>query len=588
MADASEYAAWIVANKEKQGTPEFAKVQAAYEAARQPSESSPAPTKEFLDKERTRSVGPATDGMSGVQKTLAGVVGGLQGAAQAGNQLMSRIPNPFLSKDDQAANQARTDAYAENQRALRSDLTDTTEGKIGDMVGRMIPQSVPLAKAVQVAKLIPKIPMAAKALAGTSLGGALSGLLDNEGANYNPEKQAEIGAVAGPVGSVVGSAAGAVLKPPIKAASEAVKEQVKTLQQQIFRDKAQGVIGGEGPKLIAENLTENPNIRQLTNALAQIPVANAGVVGARERNGEWITRHATQDAGTQVPSMTSSNAKALHDNVNPDAPGGMATGYVPVTGIRRLINQLMQPDQDALGILGLGRPNQQANQAMYGINQITTPNASGMYTPVMKARTLMDVRANLDDEAHNLSKSGQNAIQDAIDATMERHRGPDYPDWLHEYGRSKDIRAAQSMSQQGNAAGVTKSGHLQPEFMASRLGEAVQANPQTPYEKLMVAGGQRMSTPSLAENRSLGTRILMGAPFAGGIAGGVAGGPAAGAGVTAGSLYLAHLLLGTEAGGRYLTGNAQSKLGKLLQDPKTIEMLRRAGIMSGTDVATTD
>jgi hypothetical protein len=88
------------------------------------------------------------------------------------------------------------------------------------------------------------------------------------------------------------------------------------------------------------------------------------------------------------------------------------------------------------------------------------------------------------------------------------------------------------------------------------------------------------------------TRLLMGAsiPGAGALLGGAGGAgsdniPGGAVTGTAGSLALAHLLLGTKGGGRYLTGKASSKAGKALQSEFLRDMLRRSARAGGGELA---
>jgi hypothetical protein len=78
----------------------------------------------------------------------------------------------------------------------------------------------------------------------------------------------------------------------------------------------------------------------------------------------------------------------------------------------------------------------------------------------------------------------------------------------------------------------------------------------------------------------MGAPVLAGAGALGGLAGYGSGSPETGAAVGAGSLGLASALLGTAGGGRYLTGQNKTAVGKALQSEKAKELARLLGVTS--------
>ena len=105
MATADEYAAWIVKNSDKKGTPEFDIVAKAYKLAK-------------IDPKQDPAMSP-TSGMSGMDKFLAGIGKSMYDAGRGVGQLVGAV-----SQDDIKA-----------ARKMDAPLMDTGAGMAGDVAG---------------------------------------------------------------------------------------------------------------------------------------------------------------------------------------------------------------------------------------------------------------------------------------------------------------------------------------------------------------------------------------------------------------------------------------------------------------------
>jgi hypothetical protein len=135
MATADEYAAWIVKNADKKGTPAFDTVAAAY--------------KDSMSNRPTRAV--PTNGSSGLENTVAGVgktftdlaLGAKQrlddGAAYLERKFGGQSINKALGLKNAADIQKETQAAVDEKRRIDAPLMQTTGGKVGAIAGAAIP-----------------------------------------------------------------------------------------------------------------------------------------------------------------------------------------------------------------------------------------------------------------------------------------------------------------------------------------------------------------------------------------------------------------------------------------------------------------
>lgn len=526
-----------------------------------------------------------TDSNNFGQNLLLGVGKNINDTLLGGKQLINSVSgNRLFDKEKLAAEVA-------GNKPANDALTNTAGGVTGDIAASMIGSALPLGWAAKGATMLPKgAQAAAKLLPYVGVGAGQGMLTPDE--KYDPMTQGATGAALGAAGDVIGRVVGRVLKPMQGLIPDAVKQQVALLP--------------ERANLLAENLTDNPYVKSMTNALAQIPGFGSGITKNRANNLEAGTRLITGAAGHEVPAITPTTAAALHDRVAQQT-AAMGEGFVPVSGMRSALTKAKDENSLESMLLGTAKPENQIDSAIQGLREAapaTNSSAVGAtlpqgmpappvaltpgvapYTPIIPARSALTARTELGDQVfrneHGISTSGADAIKEELDKGLRARFGNDFDKALAEHGTSLDVRALQAKP---NA--ITPEGHIRPEEAVKLLPQTEIANPTTPYAKQLGAMADRMATPSLSENRSLAVRMLSGAPMlagagaVGALAGAGSGDVGTGVGVGAGSLGLARLLLGTGAGGRYLTGQNRTAFGKTLQSEKVKELAKLLGATS--------
>lgn len=127
MATADEYAAWIVKNADKKGTPEFQTVAAAYQEASKAETSTPKPSiYERQAQEQSKSP-------FGVANFMPAVGGAMTSAYLGGKQMLMKGADLF---DDGKRANAMIPEIEENRAAMQG-LTTTKMGIAGDVVGNL-------------------------------------------------------------------------------------------------------------------------------------------------------------------------------------------------------------------------------------------------------------------------------------------------------------------------------------------------------------------------------------------------------------------------------------------------------------------
>lgn len=212
MATADDYAAWIVANQSKKGTPEFETVAKAYQLAKS----------EKTQKAEPKTFDP-TEGMSTTEKFLAGAGKAFVDAGRGVGQLVGLVDRKDI---DEA-------------KKLDAPLMNTGAGTVGNIVGNVAAYA-PLA-------VIP----GANTIAGGALVGAGAGALQPVGTDDSRLNNAAIGAAAGgvvPAALKAGKVAKAALIDPFTAAGQ------------------QRIVGGALNRSAADPLQAAANMRSATAA----------------------------------------------------------------------------------------------------------------------------------------------------------------------------------------------------------------------------------------------------------------------------------------------------------------------------------
>ena len=456
-------------------------------------------------------------------------------------------------------------------------LMDTSGGMVGkygtDFASAFLPMGL-AAKAVKGAGMIPGMARAAGV-------GATQGVLTPD-EDYSALEQGGTGAAFGVGGDVAGRAAGRLLKPMQGAMPAYLSEHLGNI--------------GTLPKKLATDLTDSRLVKALTNALSMTP-AGGGVTAARRANSEAVTEAITSAAGLPVKQATPSKMRAIEDNLKQGYERFDRLPDVTLTDIPAELRPVLDTLLKEARIAGATKapstlrstiegsfetiPGKPAGGVMLPDGTMSIPAVPPSTKPVtISAKELLDLRSRASTNAFktddSLTRTANLAIKDALEDQM-----------FNTLPEAERVAFRKLNDQWSTWERIKKAG-VQGEHDTIRAGDYAnqlsknrQVAPRTPLDKLVVSAERTMPTPPLSENRSLMTRVLTGGGLATG-AGMLAGLP--GLAAAAGSLGLAHTLLGTPAGGRYLTGQAQSKVGKALQSDKTLEMLRQLGLAGATTV----
>lgn len=547
---------------------DWSKVPAALDVVNPPMNPAKAKS-DLLDRQLKQEGGADEPGITGLVHNAAAGIGKFGtdqylGVKQALTSLFGGDPTALNTE-------------AAEKKKLDAPLDRSMGGTIGQIGAGTLEAAGPFGAAARVAKMLPAVPgmgIVRGMLPAATVGAGQEVLSPDP--NYNLTNQAEKGAAAGVAGDVLGRVAGRALSPMQSSVPDTVAQYIDTLRKN-FPDS----------KLLAESLTNNSAVKALTNALAQIPGFGSSIKAARIGNLGDVTEAATAKAGFPTRELSEDASKALHGQLDDTYDYFRRAPPMEAPGMPAALAQARNDTDLESRLFGTNKP---ATQLRSAENAMTPPPSTIAMPPgvpppprppvKIPIDTALNVRSDLGDQVFRneagISTRGAEAVRDELDNALTKRFGSIYPETQGQYGASKDIRAVQN-----TPTGITPEGHVRPETLLKQFSDREVANPSTPFTQSIKAAADRWASPALSENRSLMVRLLTGSALVG--AGGVGG--VAGAGAGLGTLALARALLGTEGGGRYLTGQNTSELGKQLQSPKMREFLRLLGT-SATNEAT--
>ena len=600
-------------------------------AAQHPTSGIP---NEFKDRVDPATIDPTKD-MGTVERVIAGISSGVAEKRLGVRQLAA-------SATGTEEEQQRLKTEAGNLEKTNAPLRATTAGGVGNFIGTTAPDILGMTLGGglvrPVVKAISNVGGVVKPLISTlqnALGGAASSVtMPSE--NYDPVQQAKTGALSSVPGAVTGATAARVVNPagakrPDVPQPFLSRPPVGTPPPPIVQERLDamgpqpGLPGLPGmPALLAENrvLRSESGIPAATNALSQLPFGfGESVKRNREANFGQYTRDRTGAAGHPVDRLTMDAGVELEDKLAnrwdrvrsgpPVNLGNVAPSLQPTLDALATQTAFMNRKGPALDIEAAIKSSTQPGTPAVPPSSIVGPNGqplipgrpAGPPVPVdIPATTAVDLRSMASQDEfkgatpHDRRAAGaiREVLEDAIDASLTPAQQAEY----------RALRKAEAESRNIAHAGTTSGGHISPESMLRVLNQNTEGTtsiaPRTPLERRTVAMSHQAPTPSLVDNRSAWVRALMahapiGLTVGGGVGGGVLGalsdfGPAGAALGTAGgavaplaSLTLAKHALGSPAGGRWLTGQAESIPGKVLQSPEVAEFLQRMGISGAAD-----
>lgn len=219
MATAEDYANWIVANKDKVGTPEFQTVAEAYKAARS-SAAKPVESDPFKD---------AASEQNGFQNFVAGMGGAMKGLALGAGQRLGMV------------DQADVDSH---KRAMEG-LGSTVSGTLGNVTGLAVPAAA--------TALIPGV----NTYTGASLVGGGLGLLEPTGKDESVLRNVALGAAGGAAGQGVANAVGRMIRPVRTSLSPEIASLADKAEQQYAIPLNAAQKTGSKPLQIIDSVLDN-------------------------------------------------------------------------------------------------------------------------------------------------------------------------------------------------------------------------------------------------------------------------------------------------------------------------------------------
>lgn len=282
MASADEYAAWIVANKDKQGTPEFATVAQAYQLAK--SESTKAPTEPYDPSMGggSLSIGPWDTGIP----TPQWVDRILSGAGKAFNDtgLRAKQLATFNSPEAQMA--------IDQAKMRDAPLMNAGMGITGNIVGNLA-QIVGPSAGLGAAGLAARAPMltragasliAPKSIWGAAAQGAGMGALEPVPSGGSTTGNMMIGA-AGGAAIPTAIAGGGLLKDLVAPFTKGGQQSLAARTLERFASDPNAIANANPASIVPGSIptlaetTQDVGLAQLQRSLRNNPDANAAITG---------------------------------------------------------------------------------------------------------------------------------------------------------------------------------------------------------------------------------------------------------------------------------------------------------------------
>ncbi|NUZ06738.1 hypothetical protein [Piscinibacter koreensis] len=311
MATADEYAAWIVANKDKKGTPEFETVAAAYADARRGTTAPAEPSMGQRIADQTRAIGTE------LKNNLGGFV---SSAANVGDTLLRHSITPakglFVTPDSRAQTgeffkenfDPQSMAFKGGQLAGDIAATAGVGGALGG-AAKVLGAPAPFVNALSSAGMrtgaVPANALArigdmgTRMAAGGAVGGVAAGLVDPS----NVGTGAAIGAAL-PAGlRAVGAVSGAAGRTAGKVLGNPVSTEVKDLAK-VAKDKW-------GIDIPADRIANSKPLNAAAASLSYVPFSGRQAVEARMQ--DQLNVALTKTFGQNSPNVTMALRKAEAD-----------------------------------------------------------------------------------------------------------------------------------------------------------------------------------------------------------------------------------------------------------------------------------
>lgn len=585
-----------------------------------------------------QSFNPAEGGNANfVTNNLAAAVGGIKEKALGAQMFQADVAG---NKEKLAQLEKE---YADLRKLNEPLTSEWGKGRVGNIVGNIIPDVMAQFAGGSLvrggAKMLPgisgiaeKSPQLVKDIVGmvrNALGGAESGVT-TPSENYDAKKQAVVGAASSVPAGITSAATIKVQNPsgradvpnprPLFSFTNPRKQLEPMLQQNL--NELEGPLGPT-PLLGANRVSpaSGSSIPELTNALSQIPFFSDWIKKLRWGQKEKITENWTDAVNGKTTTLTPEHARAINALYDkewkslsnwPDVPlTDLPAELAPTLAKLRAIPEV---ESVAKGTAPLQRASKAATPQPPpappaqpgGAGFLQTPGAppvppAAPTGPVMMAvEDLVKARRRASQIAYEskdpYEKLSNEALRDALTNILLKNApsteaGAFFLDLLKRSSLKKDIWRS-----------LPEGGQVSADDMLRILNQnktGTSVAPGSPLERYTTAFRDQIPEPPLSQNRALSTSLLLGNMS--GLTGGGAGwaahsladlGPTGtgiaaltGAATPAAALFLSKLLLGTEAGGRYITGQSKSFPARRLAADDISTLIKRSNLSMGNQLA---
>ncbi|MGE8279028.1 MAG: hypothetical protein ACN6O2_01215 [Stenotrophomonas sp.] len=443
----------------------------------------------------------ATDEMSGMDRFRAGLgksmVDTVYGVGQAVVDQASRPVSGLASlaarinpeaaatvEQNMLAPQRWFREKAAERRAADADLTDTTSGSAGKIVGDIGTMLIPGSAAARAPTIAGRV--AGNALIGGA-GGALQPVVSEQERNRNALVGGALGAAGGVVGEGLGALAGRA-----RAAIDPTRRRMIELAEQ------------QGIPLHISQISESIPMKAMASAAKYLPFSGAG--GAATRQQEAFNRAISRTFGADAPKLTDEVMTAARQRISNGYEEIYARNNIPIDPAA--IRELLAIETAAGRRLTLDQGRVVANQ----LDMILEEAANGGVLTGAKYQALRSqiMRA----EGQDALGSAVREMRQALDGIAERSVGAADAEALRQLrGQWANLRTTQGLLQQVGGAAE----NVNP----SRLWSAIRRG-STREMRDLARMGQTILKDPIPDSGTAGRLLSYGAIGQGGLSGGAA------------------------------------------------------------------
>jgi hypothetical protein len=547
---ANHIAGLIKAQRKAPGTPREAIKDARRQARAGVVAAASGPSPEYdptSDNPRENAVAAVqkagSDRLLGIQQTVAGLGGPGDPAALAQEAAQRKV----------------------RDKPLQSTVGGAV-GKVADVAMGALPQ-LGVAKAVG---MLPKLAGYAAAVPGY---GAVEALTQPTDTERSVGSRALGGAAQMVGGDIAGRGLARAVRPAQNINPGALAD-TKTLE------------GGGFNNLLLENRVDSPFVQWMTGALSRTPFS--GVPKARQANLERFTEVQSAPTGTQIKQVTPPNVTAMKKDLTDASDAFRAGREVPMGGVEgdllQAADKIRKYSEATSNLTGVKKLEAAAegvagpafNPQVAAILQAPGPKLSAneafnRRSAASKLAHAEGTRAGGDPILAAQYRQMRDLYDDAIKATHQ-DKGVAFDAWKKKWGAYEDFTDAAA-----KPGGTTRAGELSPQVYAAGLDKERRLMPKTGEDEVAMAAERAVPTNrgQTGFGTGIGMGLTYGLPVTGAFTGSMIDNPApAAAGV--GLAALLNFGLGSKMGGKWATGQYDSKLARDLTDPQKLKALINA------------